>query len=127
MAAVLVVDDAPYIRDLLKAVLVEWGFEVLLAGNVAVARDLSQSYSIELALVDCVLPTASGFSLASHLKSHGVPVILMSGDGNSMRQLPAVGTPYLFKPFHLAELRSMIDELLRPANQDGPPAAPALS
>src|SRR4051812_2744478 len=72
MDTVLVVDDAPSVREFLKDVLSEWNFsQVLLAGNVATARELLRRYSVDFALVDCVLPTVSGFWLASYLKSEG--------------------------------------------------------
>jgi DNA-binding response OmpR family regulator len=123
MPTVLVVDDMLEIRELLESALKDWGHEAILAANAAVARDLAERRRIDLALVDCILPTGSGFSLATRLKSAGVPVILMSGDPNAMRQLVAFGCPYLCKPFHLSELRALIiDTMAAPAAAAEPAA-----
>jgi two-component system nitrogen regulation response regulator NtrX len=81
---ILVVDDEPDIRDLVKEILEDEGYEVSIAENAASAREARRARRPDLILLDIWMPDMDGISLlkewieGDHLPC---PVIIMSGHG----------------------------------------------
>ena len=67
-ATILVVDDEPDVRDVLKDYFVAHGYAVVDAESAAVAKTLAAQHAIDLALVDIHMPGEDGLSLARHLR-----------------------------------------------------------
>ncbi|HMO43552.1 MAG TPA: response regulator, partial [Phenylobacterium sp.] len=59
----LVVDDDDRIRELLKAFLSREGFRVTTAANAGAARKLLESFDVDLAVFDVMMPGEDGVSL----------------------------------------------------------------
>jgi PAS domain S-box-containing protein len=78
---VLVVDDEPAIRELLETMLSDAGYEVLAAADGREALRLLKSESVDLILLDLVMPNSEGIETLSELRRGGLqtPVIAMSG------------------------------------------------
>jgi two-component system, NtrC family, nitrogen regulation response regulator NtrX len=82
---VLVVDDEPDIRMLLRDVLEDEGYEVALAGSVAEAKAARRARRPDLILLDVWMPDGDGVSLLKEWTDEDrlpCPVVMMSGHGN---------------------------------------------
>jgi two-component system, chemotaxis family, chemotaxis protein CheY len=110
MAAILIVEDENELRDLMIEVLEGEGHEVAGAGNGrdALAR-LRVGAPPDLILLDSNMPVMSGAAFravqCADAGLAGVPVIVLSGDGDRLDPDAFAGVAgYLSKPFRLAEL-----------------------
>ena len=84
MTHVLVVDDEPDIRALLKEILEDEGFEVSLAQNGAEARNARRDRRPDLILLDVWMPDTDGITLLKEWAEgsrQDIPVVVMSGHG----------------------------------------------
>jgi DNA-binding response OmpR family regulator len=118
-AKILVVDDDPDIRTLLRLVLMSSGFRVVLAedGDQAlrrVAEDLP-----DLVLCDILMPNLDGYetlaALRSNPASRSLPVLIISARGEAhavKRALDAGANGYFVKPFETRDLVAEIRRLL---------------
>ena len=82
---VLVVDDEPDIRMLLRDVLEDEGYEVALAGSVAEAKAARRARRPDLILLDVWMPDGDGISLLKEWNDEDglpCPVVMISGHGN---------------------------------------------
>ncbi len=82
---ILVVDDEPDIRMLLRDVLEDEGYEVALAGSVAEAKVARRRRRPDLILLDVWMPDGDGVSLLKEWSDEDglpCPVVMMSGHGN---------------------------------------------
>jgi two-component system phosphate regulon response regulator PhoB len=116
---VLTVDDDPSIRVLLDRALGLEGFQVEAAGSIREALDLVQRQPPDLVLLDVMLAGEDGLDLLSEIRrSHGVPVILLSGradEGDRVLGLRMGADDYVVKPFSVLELAARITNVLRRA------------
>jgi len=102
---VLVVDDDPFMRDVLTAVLEGDGYAVLAAESGAQALDaIRADGSIGLIISDLHMPEMSGAELLRRIRAagSGVPVIILTGDD----ELPAgnrEADDYLLKDEHIQD------------------------
>jgi CheY-like chemotaxis protein/anti-sigma regulatory factor (Ser/Thr protein kinase) len=114
---VLLAEDEAIVRDLLRAVLVDAGFDVIAAADgeqaLALAREAGE---IDLLLTDAVMPRMSGRELAEQLvvERPETRVVYMSGytDDPVLRRVRESGEPFLQKPFSPAELVAALRERL---------------
>ncbi len=81
MKRILVVDDAPMIRELLKGVLEPAGYEVLLAEDGEQAVNMAAQHDVDLCIVDIFLPKKGGLQVMGELvkQSAGQKIIAISG------------------------------------------------
>lgn len=121
-AAILIVDDEPSIRRLTARLLERQGWRTIQAGSHEEARRLIPGLELHAAVLDVVLPDASGTLLARILRQErpGLPLLFMSG-------LPAPAdvprdAAFVAKPFTVAGLT---DALRRAVEQAPGPPAPA--
>ena len=118
---VLLVDDEPQIRRMLRSLLESHGYRVLEAANGpdAIAIGLDPAEHIHLLLTDYYLPGASGMEIANRLKSRyaSLPILMMSGSGDLGDSLDGsdLTCDILTKPFPPNELLRHIHALLRSA------------
>src|SRR5687767_708848 len=88
-ARILVVDDSATIRKVVAAILSAHDFEPLLAADGAEALTLLESESVDLVLLDFVMPRMNGYQFCRHLRAsrehHALPVVLMSAKGDKIR------------------------------------------
>ena len=122
---VLVVEDQDDLRELVKEVLEEAGYRVLVARDGPEALDIGARHPgpIRLLLTDVVMPRMSGRELASRLRAARpeTRVLYMSGYSNeavAYRGVIEEGALLLQKPFGPDELARRVREALEPA----PPA-----
>lgn len=128
---ILVVDDEPRIRTMLRRYLTTEGFKVAEAADGAELRAALERERFDLVLLDLVLPGEDGLSLARHIRQQSqVPVIMLTGKGDLIDRvagLEAGADDYIAKPFHLREVLARIRTVLRrsaPADKPGLAAPP---
>jgi len=127
MASVLVVDDEPDIREVIRFALEGAGFRVYEAGYADEARKLLGAESPDLLLLDWMLPGRSGLELAQQLKqsaaTRATPVIMVSAKGEEEDRVKGLDTgvdDYITKPFSPRELVARVKAVLRRVKPAGP-------
>ena len=90
---ILVVDDEPEIRNLLKEILEEEGFIVELAENGEIAKQKRHSQRADLTLLDVWLPDQDGLKLLQEWtlgNDYDGPIIVMTGHGTLETAVEAI-------------------------------------
>lgn len=119
MSYILVVDDEPDIRDLVKEILEDEGHEVAVAENGAVAKRLLRERRPHLIFLDIWMPDLDGISLLKEWsEGDGLPcpVIMMSGHGTVETAVEATrlgAYDFLEKPLSLAKLLLTVERALQ--------------
>jgi two-component system phosphate regulon response regulator PhoB len=128
MATVLVIDDEPDIREVMRFALEEAGFRVLEAGHADEARKTLLSDNADLMLLDWMLPGRSGLELAKELKQSSrtrpIPIIMVSAKGEEedrVRGLETGADDYIAKPFSPREMVARVNAVLRRSRAGGLP------
>ena len=113
----LLVDDDPEIAQLLSSYLGRFGHEVVVAGDGIAMWQIWSRGSIDLVLMDQMLPGVDGLSLLRRLReTSNVPVIMLSGCAETTDRvlgLEVGADDYVAKPFEPRELLARIDTVLR--------------
>ena len=116
---ILVVDDEPMVRNLLRVMLPDFGYQVLLAedGRQALQLFEQQHQTIDLVVLDMVMPELDGTATfhAMHAINPKVPVIIASGyamEGEAQALLQAGAQAFIQKPFTGASLSKILAEVL---------------
>jgi CheY-like chemotaxis protein len=113
---ILVVEDAPDIRSLLKIYFTSQGYEVLTAMYGQAALEICRKTPINLALLDVNLPDMEGYDIGIALRrnprtSH-IPIIFVTARGDRQDRLRGLGEVqaqyYLVKPFDIEELHIIV-------------------
>ena len=116
-ARILVVDDDPESRSLVRTALERESFSVLEAGDGAEALEVVASGCPDLVVLDVNLPSVGGFDVLAQMRLvHSVPVIMVTGrDGETDRVLGLElgANDYVVKPFSPRELASRVRAILR--------------
>ena len=113
-APVLVVEDEPGMRELIRLVLVRAGHEVVtVAGPHAALAALNRQPAIALMLVDVVMPEMDGYDLVAEVRkiSPGVHVVFMSAFAPDPTRQPS-GDGFLGKPFTSESLIDIVEKAL---------------
>ncbi|MEY4908564.1 MAG: phosphate regulon transcriptional regulatory protein PhoB [Pseudomonadota bacterium] len=117
---VLVVEDEPAIAELIAINLRHAGFEVVLAASAEQAQAAIDAVLPDLALLDWMLPGASGMELARRWRlaprSRELPILLLTAraeEKDKIAGLDAGADDYLVKPFSTGELLARIRAVLR--------------
>ena len=120
MPMILVVEDEPAIRELLKVNLGAAGYEVHEAPDAERARIELARELPDLLLLDWMLPGQSGLALARQLRSTArtrqLPIIMLtarSDEADKVAGLEAWVDDYVTKPFSPRELKARIKSVLR--------------
>jgi len=109
-AHILVVDDEPDIRELVRDILVDEGYDVTVAENGTQARQARRQRRPDLILLDIWMPDIDGITLLrewSTERNQNIPVIMISGHGTVETAVEATrlgAYDFLEKPLSLAKL-----------------------
>jgi two-component system OmpR family response regulator len=116
---ILIVDDHREIRDLLARFLRKHSMRVTAAPDASEARKLLKTSSIDLIVLDIMMPGEDGLSLARHVReSADVPIILLTAmveETDRIIGLELGADDYMTKPFNPRELVARIKAVLRRA------------
>jgi two-component system, OmpR family, phosphate regulon response regulator PhoB len=117
---ILVVEDEPAIHELISLNLEMAGYRVIGADSAEQATTLIQNELPDLALLDWMLPGASGVDLAKRLRNETrtkeLPIIMLTARGeeeDKLRGLETGADDYITKPFSVRELEARIKAVLR--------------
>ncbi|TVY02213.1 response regulator transcription factor [Cohnella terricola] len=117
MTKILVVDDDPNIRELVQVFLKQEGFEVVTADHGAHALEVLESVSVDLVILDIMMPHMDGWELCSELREHyDMPLLMLTAKGETAQKLKGfqLGTDdYMVKPFEPVELVARVKALLK--------------
>lgn len=119
MARILIVEDDRAISGLMVRTLTVNGHQCLTAFRGSEAVSVFEKQSVDLVLLDINLPDMDGFSVAKKLKE--VPIIYVTARGeisDRIRGLDSGGEDYIVKPFHIQELVSRVNVVLRRYNKE---------
>ena len=115
----LIIDDEKDIRDSLKDILIDEGYEIHLAENALEAKKIKLSQTFDLILLDIWMPDIDGLSLLKEWASNNeinCPVVMMSGHGTIDTAIEATkigATDFLEKPISLQKLLKTISSALK--------------
>jgi len=116
-AAILVVDDEPQIRRVVRNALEDIAERVLEAPSAAAGLDLAASAEPTLIILDLTLPDREGLDVCRDLRAFtSAPILVLSArhaDRDKVALLDAGADDYLVKPFSTAELQARVRALLR--------------
>ncbi len=114
----LVVDDEPPIRRLLRTSLGAEGFEVIEADNAEKALTAIAARKPEIVILDLGLPDQDGLDVIRSIRRSGskLPIVVLSSRGDERGKVEALelgADDYVTKPFGIAELVARIRTALR--------------
>jgi two-component system, LytTR family, response regulator len=120
---VLIVDDEPIARDVLRQELESAGAVEIVgeADNGATALGLISVLHPDLVFLDLEMPTVSGFEMIEQLQGTPAPVIVIvtAYDQHAIRAFEAGAIDYLLKPVGRARLLQSLERARRMANSPG--------
>ncbi len=116
---ILVVDDTRNVQLLISDFLGSQDFEVLLASDGVEALEITRSNSIDLILLDIMMPNMDGYQFISQLrKESSLPVIMITArqqESDIIRGFDLGADDYITKPFRLRELLVRMRAVMRRA------------
>ena len=117
---VLVIEDEPDLRNLLDRQLDRAGYRVLLAEDGLEGLEAASRESVDLVLLDLMLPHLDGLEVCRRLKrdvrTSRLPVIMLTAKGEPVDRIVGLelgADDYITKPFNLRELLLRIAAVLR--------------
>lgn len=117
MTRILVVDDDPHIRELVKVFLVQEGLEVTEATDGKHALRQLETMAADLVILDIMMPNMDGWELCRELREHyEIPLLMLTAKGETAQKLKGfqLGTDdYMVKPFEPVELVARVKALLK--------------
>jgi two-component system response regulator MprA len=123
--AILVVDDDQAVRDALRRALTMQGYSVELAadGREALDKLSANGSSIDLLIVDILMPRVDGLEVTRQLRAGGspLPILMLTARdlvSDRVSGLEAGADDYLVKPFALEELVARVRALMRRLGAD---------
>ena len=119
---VLIVDDEPMTRKLLRLMLTRANYQVFEASDGYEALEAVTTHGPDAVLLDVMMPGMNGYTVCSHLRSQKqtaqLPIIMLSarGDSEGIQQAMAVGASlFMTKPITPNDLLAQLQKLLFPA------------
>ena len=117
---ILIVDDQPELRSILRQVLEDVEFECLEAGDGDIAFEMLRDRpSIDLVVIDFKMPRMNGLQLLTSMNAHpvlmSVPTVFITAEHSESLRTQAIqsgANHVLFKPFDLKEFKSCVHSLV---------------
>jgi two-component system, OmpR family, response regulator len=122
-ARILVVEDEPRLRDLLRLYLERDGHAVTAVADGGAALDAFEAESIDLVVLDLMLPGVSGEAVLASIRERGeTPVLIASAKRSDLERIAGLrmgADDYLVKPFNPHELTARVAAILRRSRAAG--------
>jgi PleD family two-component response regulator len=122
---ILIADDDPDIRDVLKITLTEENYETIEAKNGEEALEIIRSKPLDLVLLDYKMPKMDGLQVCDLVKKDlllaHLPIIMVTGKGEISDKIDGIDSgadDYIVKPFEPKELLARIRMVLRRTKRD---------
>lgn len=130
MHKLLVVDDEPKIREVIREYAEFNGFSVTEAGDGMTAVGLCKTNDYDIVILDVMMPKLDGFSACKEIKKiSDVPVIMLSARGEEYDKLFGFELgidDYIVKPFSPKELMARVNAILTRRNAGTQPRSDVL-
>lgn len=114
---VLIVDDEKEIRELISIYLKGEGFDTILAEDGNEALKILENQSIDLIILDIMMPNLDGISTCTEIrKNKNIPIIILSAksdDADKILGLTIGADDYMTKPFNPLELMARVKSQIR--------------
>lgn len=114
---ILVVDDDPKVRLLLRRCLETENYQVLEADGAAAVHQCLDDNAVDLITLDLNLGVESGLTIAAGLRAKSdIPIIIVTGKGDIIDKVVGLemgADDYISKPFHVREVLARIRSVLR--------------
>lgn len=127
VSKVLVIDDEPQIRKLLRIGLESQGFAIVTASDAREGIVRCADSSPDLVILDLGLPDRDGLEVISEVRGWSrVPILVLSVRSDEQEKVAALdlgATDYVTKPFGMSELLARVRALLRDRPRDDADAA----
>lgn len=124
---ILVVDDDPRLREVVRYALSRAGFDVVEAGDGRAALQAVAARAPALVVLDVLMPELDGLDVCRELRrTSNLPIVFLSSRGEEMDRVLGLelgGDDYLTKPFSPRELVSRVRAVLRRARPAPPTEA----
>lgn len=126
--SILIVDDEPNVRLMLRTALESAGYRVHEAADGLAALSSLESRACDLVVLDLRMPKLDGMQTLARLRERGnaAPVVMLTAHGSIPDAVAAMrlgAIDFLTKPITPAELRTVVSEVLR--RSEAQPAAAA--
>ncbi|MBP8146096.1 MAG: response regulator, partial [Inhella sp.] len=127
---IAIVDDDARIRDLLRRYFSQEGFDVLLAEDGHGLNRLMSRETLDLIVLDLMMPGEDGLSICRRLRAKGdmTPIVMLTAKGEDVDRIVGLelgADDYLGKPFNPRELLARINAVLRRRPAPEMPGAPS--
>jgi len=127
---ILVVDDDPRLRDLLRRYLGDNGFSVVTADGAPSMNRLWMRERFDLLILDLMMPGEDGLSIMRRLRggNDDTPIVMLTAKGEDVDRIVGLemgADDYLPKPFNPRELVARIHAVLRRQADRAAPGAPS--
>ena len=120
--SILVADDEPEIREMLREYLASHGFQVTAVEDGVAVRARMAEEAADLVLLDIAMPGEDGISLARYLReTYSCGIIMVTASDTVVDRIVGLevgADDYVSKPFDLRELLARAKSVLRRAGQD---------
>lgn len=117
MTKLMIVDDDSHIRELVRVFLGNEGFEIVEASDGVEALSLLESVTVDMVILDIMMPNMDGWELCRELREHyELPLLMLTAKGETAQKVKGfeLGTDdYLVKPFDPLELVVRVKALLK--------------
>lgn len=128
---ILIVDDDPRLRDLLRRYFGENGFNVLVSENGEAMKRLWVREHFDVLILDLMMPGEDGLAILKRLRAEKdmTPVIMLTARGEDVDRILGLelgADDYLGKPFNPRELLARIHAVLRRRPRQDAPGAPSM-
>jgi two-component system, chemotaxis family, CheB/CheR fusion protein len=126
---VLLVEDCPELRELLRLLVGSWGHPVAAAKDGPAALDAATRFRPDLVLTDIDLPGADGYDMARRMRRLSgladAAFVALTGRARDCDRERSMREGFLFhlvKPFDPSDLRELLAAAGRARDADAPPA-----
>lgn len=123
---ILIVDDSKTIIMLLESLLMDEGYtSIFKAISAQEAYDILEKQSIDIILLDVMMPEINGLEACEYIKNHPlyshIPIIMVTGDDSNetlKKSFAAGASEYLTKPINTINMKVRVKNVLMSAHKD---------
>lgn len=118
---VLIIEDDPYISDLLELYLLQEGFRVSMASDGETGWEMYYDEDPDFVILDIMLPKMDGWEVCREIRrdERQVPILMLTGKGESYDKIKGLelgADDYVVKPFEPKEIIARMQAILRRTN-----------